>query len=261
VSPRERRRRAVSTTDRGVLPLTSYATLGLLSLGGEFTAVEIEERAYHYLRFFYWTPALSHIRRELDRLEDLGYVSCREVMRGRIRRTLKYWLTPAGVTALKEWAEGPLIERTVKKNPAILRLWLGRRGGDSSAVLRALEAHIEFERAERQSLIDHLQNSYTLYQEHVLEADTGSPETDEDLRAGLWRHAWHIEVMRYCLRDYDYELRNLEQLLSDMRQLATEQDSQVENSSVLRRRIGRGSNTPAQAGERPMVLDGELPQN
>jgi hypothetical protein len=30
---------------------------------------------------------------------------------------------------------------TVKKNPAILRLWLSRRGADPAAVLEALGAH------------------------------------------------------------------------------------------------------------------------
>ena len=63
------------------LPLTSYAALGLLSPGEEFTAVEVQERAYALLRYFYWAPALSHVRRELNRLEDLGYVLARRSSR------------------------------------------------------------------------------------------------------------------------------------------------------------------------------------
>jgi hypothetical protein len=65
------------TTPDNRLPLTTYATLGLLSTVTPFSAVEVEERARVYLRHFYWAPALSHIRRELDRIEVLGYVECR----------------------------------------------------------------------------------------------------------------------------------------------------------------------------------------
>lgn len=118
--------------------MTAYATLGLLSREEEYTAVEVQERAHEFLRYFYWAPALSHIRRELNRLDDLGFVAAREVKQGRVRRTLKYHVTPpAGEQALKEWAEGPGAEPTVVKNSVLLRLWLGRRAGDSQLVIDA----------------------------------------------------------------------------------------------------------------------------
>jgi DNA-binding PadR family transcriptional regulator len=213
--------------------------LGLLSPGGEFTAIEIEQRAYRYLRFFYWTPALSHIRRELDRLEELGYVDCREVMTGRIKRTLKYWLTPSGVAALKEWAEDTPAERTVKKNPAILRLWLGRRGADPSTVLDGLEGHIEYVRSERQALIDFIVQSEADYEDRASEMDEVSGPAREELRVALWRHEWLKGVMRYCLRDYDNEVKNLEQLMADMRRLGDEKDSFVpEGMNMPSRPVG-----------------------
>jgi DNA-binding PadR family transcriptional regulator len=236
LSARERRSKDSGDAEGGELPLTSYATLGLLSPGEEFAAVEIEERAHSYLRFFYWTPALSHIRRELDRLERLGYVDCREIILGRVKRTLKYWLTPTGMAALKKWAEDAPPERVVKKNPAILRLWLGRRGAAPHAVLDALETHIDFERRERQSLIEHIDDTEALYREHIIASEQASARQQPQALDALWRHAWHLEVMRYCLRDYDYELKNLEQLLSDMRQLARDQDAFANKVSVNRRR-------------------------
>jgi DNA-binding PadR family transcriptional regulator len=204
------------------LPLTSYATLGLLSPGGEFTAVEIEDRAHEYLRFFYWAPALSHIRRELNRLEELGYVSGREVPRGRLNRTLKYRLTPEGTRALKAWAEGSEIEPAVKKNPAILRLWLGRRGADPAAVVNVLKSHLEYVESERRSLLDFIRTTESVYRDRLAEVNAGTSEPDPETSASLARWAWHAAVMRYCLRDFDAEVKNLKQLDGDLKALLTE---------------------------------------
>jgi DNA-binding PadR family transcriptional regulator len=206
----------VATADGEMLPLTSYATLGLLSPGEEFSAVDIEGRAHQYLRFFYWVPALSHIRRELNRLEELGYVAGREVLLGRIKRTLKYRITPEGESALARWAESSTIERTVKKNPALLRLWLGRRAGHPDAVLSAFREHVEFVRSERQSVVDFMAKSEAIYTERRAERRKAGTENRADPTDGVARIAWHLAVMRYCLRDYDAELDNLGQLMADL---------------------------------------------
>jgi DNA-binding PadR family transcriptional regulator len=215
------------------LPLTTYATLGLLSTVTPFSAVEVEERARVYLRHFYWAPALSHIRRELDRLENLGYVECREVMSGRVKRTLKYRPTAAGTATLLDWVESGNIERAVQKNPAILRLWLGRRGADAGAVLDAFEAHIENVKSERDSVRSHVTETENLCIElagtglagtaadAVSDIDVGEVGA-ADREGARWRMEWHLAVMRYCLRRYDSELRNLEQLRAAMRRLLAE---------------------------------------
>jgi DNA-binding PadR family transcriptional regulator len=225
MTPRQRRPNNADVRTDGGLPLTSYATLGLLRHGHELTAIEIEESAHLYLRFFYWTPALSHIRRELSRLEELGYVDCREVVTGRIKRTLKYWLTPAGEAALKEWVESTFVEQTVQKNSAILRLWLGRRGADPEAVLEGLDAHIEFVKSERESLRAVIVAAEHSYQDQLSDAKGASGNTREEMRLGLWRHAWVLEIMQYCLREYDNEVENLNRLMSDMRRLVAQRDS------------------------------------
>jgi DNA-binding PadR family transcriptional regulator len=212
--------------------------LGLLS-PGELTAVDIEAAAYEYLRFFYWTPALSHIRRELNRLEELGYVDCREVMTGRIKRTLKYWLTSAGEQALRDWVESTFVERTVQKNPAILRLWLGRRGADTEAVLEGLDVHVAYVGSERRSLMDFIAKAENSYLRRVSEFKGSSTDTKVALRAGLWRHAWVLEVMGYCLREFDNELKNLQQLRSDMRRLVAESDAFDPEAFPLRQSRGR----------------------
>ena len=211
--------RTTATANGETLPLTSYATLGLLGYDQEFTAIEIEGRAHEYLRFFYWVPALSHIRRELNRLEDLGYVASREVSLGRVKRTLKYRITPEGAAALAKWAEDSTIERTVKKNPAMLRLWLGRRAGHPDVVLAAFQEHIDFVRSERQAVHEFITKTEASYQARKAERRKAGKATREELTASLTRMAWFNAVMRYCMRDYDAELDNLEQLMAELKPL------------------------------------------
>ena len=57
------------------LPLTAWAVLGVLAFPGERSGYEIKSWADRSLRFFYWSPALSQVYRELRRLEDIGYVT------------------------------------------------------------------------------------------------------------------------------------------------------------------------------------------
>ena len=53
-----------------VLPATAWAVLGELSFGRELSGYDIKKWADASLRFFYWSPAISQIYRELRRLED-----------------------------------------------------------------------------------------------------------------------------------------------------------------------------------------------
>ena len=89
------------------LPATAYAVLGILSLNDEeLTAGEIKTRAGFGMRHFYWSPAISHIRRELRRLLDMGLVEEREITNGQVRRSLVYQTTAAGEEALARWVTG-----------------------------------------------------------------------------------------------------------------------------------------------------------
>lgn len=197
------------------LPLTGYATLGLLTPNERFTPVEVQERAHQQLRHFYWAPALSHIRRELNRLEDLGYVNAHVVQQGRIKRTLKYSITDAGSRALAEWTERTEADPLVVKNVVILRLWLGRRAEKSSAVLHALEAHMANIESELAALTAQMENSDKRFKERLLALEEYESE-DSDLQVLAHRTAWHRAVMRYCRRNYENELANSQELLKEL---------------------------------------------
>ncbi|RBY84391.1 PadR family transcriptional regulator [Blastococcus sp. TF02A-26] len=109
------------------LPTTAYTVLGILAtLDEELTAAEIKKRCDYTLRWFYWSPAVSHIRRELFRLRDLGLVTEREVPLGRSRRSVVYRATARGEELVRRWAAAPAVdEPVVLKDPALLRVYFG----------------------------------------------------------------------------------------------------------------------------------------
>ena len=57
------------------LPVTAYLVLGVLAANDEqLTAGEIKTRAELSVGHFYWSPSVSHVRRELNRLLAQGMV-------------------------------------------------------------------------------------------------------------------------------------------------------------------------------------------
>jgi DNA-binding PadR family transcriptional regulator len=110
------------------LTLTAYAVLGVLAMNGELlTAGEIKQRATYALRFFWGSPAVSHIRRELQRMLAAGLVEVREVPLGGARTAQAYQTTDIGEQHLREWVSDESAEDAVViRNPLLLRVWLGR---------------------------------------------------------------------------------------------------------------------------------------
>jgi len=111
------------------LPATAYTVLAILSVTEEeLSAGEIKKRASYSMRHFYWSPAVSHIRRELGRLLALGMVEEREILIGEVRRSLVYQTTASGEEALAQWvADSPPGEPVVVKNSVLLRVFLGQK--------------------------------------------------------------------------------------------------------------------------------------
>ena len=105
------------------LPATAYAVLGILSVNDEeLTPGEIRVRADFAFRHFYWSPAVSHIRRELQRLLEMGMVEEREISIGQVRRSQVYQMTEKGQQALARWvSDSPPEETVVVKNSVSTR--------------------------------------------------------------------------------------------------------------------------------------------
>lgn len=107
------------------LPTTTYAVLGLLSLGEELSGYEIRQWALRSLKFFYWSPAQSHIYRELRRLEELGYATSSTVRQDARPDKRVFSITEAGRAELKRWVDEAPIAPPVIKYDSALKLFFG----------------------------------------------------------------------------------------------------------------------------------------
>src|ERR1700745_676339 len=89
---------------------------------------------------FYWSPSVSHVRRELNRLLARGMVSEIGAQSGKRAITL-YETTDAGRDALRRWVQHfPGQDQVVVKHPVILKTWLAR-GDDPEHVIDTLDRH------------------------------------------------------------------------------------------------------------------------
>src|SRR5277367_1849158 len=125
------------------LPVTAYLVLGVLAANDEqLTAGEIKMRAELSVGHFYWSPSVSHVRRELNRLLARGMVSEICAQSGKRAITL-YETTDSGLDALRRWVQHfPGQDQVVIKHPVILRTWLSR-GEDPEHVVDTLDRHLE----------------------------------------------------------------------------------------------------------------------
>jgi DNA-binding PadR family transcriptional regulator len=124
------------------LPATAYAVLGLLSFGRELSGYDIKKWADASLRHFYWAPAMSHIYRELQRLEQLGFVEGNEAPQDGLRNKRMYRITPSGREAVTTWLVESPAEAPMLKHPAALRVWLGHLV-EPDDLSRLLSAHVD----------------------------------------------------------------------------------------------------------------------
>lgn len=128
------------------LPMTSYALLGLLSLGDPLSGYELKQRADRTLRYYWTSPAMSQVYSELARLHRHGLV--RKHGRG---RTTTYEVTAEGSAELQRWLAAGEPGFPVLKHPVALRLMLGALAG-REAVEAMLHEHHAAAIAERESL-------------------------------------------------------------------------------------------------------------
>lgn len=107
------------------LPVTSYALLGLLALGGPdaeaLTGYELKQRADNTMRFYWTAPAMSQVYTELSRLAGHGFVDAVTATEG----PTSYTISSAGLAALRAWLADRAAGFPVFKHPVALRLMVG----------------------------------------------------------------------------------------------------------------------------------------
>ena len=122
------------------LSATAWAVLGLLSFGRELSGYEVRKWADASLRFFYGSPAMSQVYRELRRLAARGYATSRPAPPEEPRRKRLYRITPEGEAALRTWLRDAPVEPPLLRHGAVLRVWLGHLS-DPATLRRTVEEH------------------------------------------------------------------------------------------------------------------------
>lgn len=205
------------------LPVTAYLVLGVLAANDEqLTAGEIKMRAELSVGHFYWSPSVSHVRRELTRLLQRGMVSETGAQSGKRAITL-YETTDAGLDALRRWVQHfPGQEQVVIKHPVILKTWLAR-GQDPEHVLDTLDRHLEATRARLDEALWSRQRSVEL-------GITEDPE-----------QRYSFAVLDYAIRGLYAEISNISQLRDEIAAgTAREPVRRVRRSKgQIRRRVPR----------------------
>jgi DNA-binding PadR family transcriptional regulator len=109
----------------GALPTTSYAILGLLTRQpmSRYDLAQLVQRTIAH----FWTIAKSQVYRELDRLEELGYVRGTEVRQKSLPDKRVYRLTAAGESAFDAWLQVPDAERTHFRSACLVKVFFANR--------------------------------------------------------------------------------------------------------------------------------------
>ena len=180
------------------LPVTAYLVLGVLAANDEqLTAGEIKMRAELTVGHFYWSPSVSHVRRELTRLLEWGMVGEIAAQSGKRAITL-YETTDSGLDALRRWVQHfPGDDQVVIKHPVILRTWLAR-GEDPERVVDTLDRHLDATRARLDEALWSRQRS----------RDLGITD-DPDQR-------FSFAVLDYAIRGLYAEISNIAQLRDEI---------------------------------------------
>ena len=135
------------------LPVTSFALLGLFTFGEHdrpqrLTGYELKQLADATLRFYWVSPAMSQVYKELARLAEHGLVSPSDDERG-----TTYSITSTGRSALEAWMRETEPGFPVLKHPIALRLLLAHVV-DASDTLAMLSAHLDSLDRERAALVE-----------------------------------------------------------------------------------------------------------
>ncbi|HEX7096484.1 MAG TPA: PadR family transcriptional regulator [Acidimicrobiales bacterium] len=174
------------------LPATAYAVLGLLSFGRELSGYDLKKWADSSLRFFYWSPAVSQIYGELKRLDELGYVTSRDVPQDDLRNKRVYRISDTGREALRRWVEQEEVEPPVLKHSPLLRVWLGHLT-EPARIRDLLHAH----RANTEQLMEDARKAEAVARNNP---DWYYPEL----------------VTRFAMRHFEAELQLVDALLAEL---------------------------------------------
>lgn len=138
--------------ERKRLPTTSYAVLGLLTLG-EKSGYDVLKLAHRSVGHF-WTPAKSQVYSELKRLAELGYARERRVEQDVRPDKTMYAITREGEQALRAWLEESDVAPDHLRSPFTLQVFFG-----ALIPKETLIAKVKERRRQAQDVLDELRET------------------------------------------------------------------------------------------------------
>lgn len=186
------------------LPPTAYAILGLLAFDDPLTAYEVKRRADRSLAFFYWSPAMSAVYTELERLERLELVQHEAVAETDLRAKRVYRITTRGHEALCAWVAEGSWEPNQLKHFMALRTFNGHATGPGPLIEHA-ERHAAWAAERYETLLDVKQG------------------TEARVEEGDRRRRYALLVIEWGLDYYEQERQSAERLARRLRDLAAEE--------------------------------------
>lgn len=123
------------------LPATSWAVLGMLTLGERLTGYDLKKWADWSIGYFYWSPSISQIYAELKKLEKAGFVVSEVISEPGERGRRVYQITDEGTRAVRNWSRDAPVDQPVLKHSLMLRMWMGHLN-DTDHLKELVRAHI-----------------------------------------------------------------------------------------------------------------------
>lgn len=199
------------------LPATSWAVLGMLTLGEGLTGYDLKKWADWSIGFFYWSPSISQIYAELKKLEAVGLVESEMVSEPGERGRRVYRITGHGTRAVRNWSLHAPVEQPVLKHGLMLRLWMG---------------HLNEPEQLRTLVQSHIENMESMRERAKLHADHATREP-----------SWAFSKMSliWAERYFQAEMDLARQILDDI-------DDAAETFSHVRERDELGNPIPEVAG-------------
>ncbi|WP_137723967.1 PadR family transcriptional regulator [Prescottella subtropica] len=180
------------------LPATSWAVLGMLTLGEGLTGYDLKKWADWSFGYFYWSPSTSQVYGELKKLEAAGLVSSEQVCEPGERGRRVYRITGPGTRAVRNWSRDAPVEQPVLKHGLLLRMWMGHLN-EPEHLKELVRAHIE--------------NMETLRERAAMHAANATREPS-------W--AYSKMSLKWAERYYRAEIDLARQMLDDIDEAATE---------------------------------------
>ncbi|EGD55966.1 PadR family transcriptional regulator [Gordonia neofelifaecis] len=206
------------------LPATSWAVLGMLTLGEQLTGYDLKKWADWSIGYFYWSPSVSQIYAELKKLEKAGFVTSEVVSEPGERGRRVYQITESGTQAVRNWSRDSPVEQPVLKHGLMLRLWMG---------------HLNEPDELKKLVKEHIANLTTLRDQSRLHSENATREAS-------W--AYSVMSLDWSSRYFQAEIDLAEDLLAQI-DTAAKTFATVENVDEL------GNPLPEQQGSWREVED------